>query len=122
MRDLDLLTRAVSRALAAGRTSAASVLSGYWQSRREDQDRLAHLLPGPALLEPSRPLVVGRNLALSLMGRVPWLQAPLASRTWDSSPTCVANEVRPPAADSTYLKRDARGRASADPGDQPRRT
>ena len=35
----------------------------------------------PLSLEDYLTLVAGRNLALSLMGRLPWLKAPLASRT-----------------------------------------
>lgn len=84
MRDLDLLTRAIGRALAAGEDIGSfEVLSGYWQLRREDQAQTVWLTSSLAQLFSNHhaPLVVGRNLALSLMGRVPWLKAPLASRT-----------------------------------------
>ncbi|MGS3136901.1 2-octaprenyl-6-methoxyphenyl hydroxylase [Aeromonas sanarellii] len=84
MRDLDLLTRAIGRALAAGEDIGSfEVLSGYWQSRREDQAQTVWLTSSLAQLFSNHhaPLVVGRNLALSLMGRVSWLKAPLASRT-----------------------------------------
>jgi len=75
MRDLDVLTRTLARALAAGEDIGGfEVLSGYWQQRRASS--LAQLFSNH-----HAPLVVGRNLALSLMGRVPWLKAPLASRT-----------------------------------------
>lgn len=84
MRDLDVLTRTLARALAAGEDIGGfEVLSGYWQQRRDDQAQTVWLTSSLAQLFSNHhaPLVVGRNLALSLMGRVPWLKAPLASRT-----------------------------------------
>lgn len=84
MRDLDVLTRTLTRALAAGEDIGGfEVLSGYWQQRRDDQAQTVWLTSSLAQLFSNHhtPLVVGRNLALSLMGRVPWLKAPLASRT-----------------------------------------
>ncbi|MFM4680018.1 2-octaprenyl-6-methoxyphenyl hydroxylase [Aeromonas media] len=84
MRDLDLLTQAVARALAAGEDIGSfEVLSAYWQRRKGDQEQTIWLTSSLAQLFSNghAPLVAGRNLALSLMGRLPWLQAPLASRT-----------------------------------------
>ncbi|WP_368211729.1 2-octaprenyl-6-methoxyphenyl hydroxylase [Aeromonas sp. s10] len=84
MRDLDVLTRTLARALEAGEDIGGfEVLSGYWQQRRDDQAQTVWLTSSLAQLFSNHhaPLVVGRNLALSLMGRVPWLKAPLASRT-----------------------------------------
>ncbi|WP_412706459.1 2-octaprenyl-6-methoxyphenyl hydroxylase [Aeromonas rivipollensis] len=84
MRDLDLLTQGVARALAAGEDIGSfEVLSAYWQRRKGDQEQTIWLTSSLAQLFSNghAPLVVGRNLALSLMGRLPWLQAPLASRT-----------------------------------------
>ncbi|MGL4715421.1 MAG: 2-octaprenyl-6-methoxyphenyl hydroxylase, partial [Aeromonas sp.] len=59
------------------------VLSGYWQQRKQDQAQTIWLTGALAQLfaNDHDPLVVGRNLALTLMGRLPWLKAPLASRT-----------------------------------------
>ncbi|UCP16377.1 2-octaprenyl-6-methoxyphenyl hydroxylase [Aeromonas media] len=84
MRDLDLLTQAVARALSAGEDIGSfEVLSAYWQRRKGDQEQTIWLTSSLAQLFSNghAPLVAGRNLALSLMGRLPWLQAPLASRT-----------------------------------------
>ncbi|WP_429107647.1 2-octaprenyl-6-methoxyphenyl hydroxylase [Aeromonas media] len=84
MRDLDLLTQAVAQALAAGEDIGSfEVLSAYWQRRKGDQEQTIWLTSSLAQLFSNghAPLVAGRNLALSLMGRLPWLQAPLASRT-----------------------------------------
>ncbi|MGE6232749.1 2-octaprenyl-6-methoxyphenyl hydroxylase [Aeromonas media] len=84
MRDLDLLTQAVARALAAGEDIGSfEVLSAYWQRRKGDQEQTIWLTSSLAQLFSNghAPLVAGRNLALSLMARLPWLQAPLASRT-----------------------------------------
>jgi 2-octaprenyl-6-methoxyphenol hydroxylase len=84
MRDLDLLTQGVARALAAGEDIGSfEVLSAYWQRRKGDQEQTIWLTSSLAQLFSNghAPLVAGRNLALSLMGRLPWLQAPLASRT-----------------------------------------
>ncbi|EIS3745711.1 2-octaprenyl-6-methoxyphenyl hydroxylase [Aeromonas hydrophila] len=84
MRDLDLLTRAVGQALAAGEDIGSfEVLSGYWQQRKGDQAQTVWLTSSLAQLfsNDHDPLVAGRNLALSLMGRLSCLKAPLASRT-----------------------------------------
>ncbi|CAM3796681.1 2-octaprenyl-6-methoxyphenyl hydroxylase [Aeromonas bestiarum] len=84
MRDLDLLTQAVAGALAAGEDIGSfAVLNGYWQLRKEDQARTIWLTSSLAQLFSNGhdPLVAGRNLALSLMGRLTCLKAPLASRT-----------------------------------------
>ncbi|QSE73845.1 2-octaprenyl-6-methoxyphenyl hydroxylase [Aeromonas media] len=84
MRDLDLLTQAVAQALAAGEDIGSfEVLSAYWQRRKGDQEQTIWLTSSLAQLFSNghAPLVAGRNLALSLMERLPWLQAPLASRT-----------------------------------------
>ena len=84
MRDLDLLTRAVGRALAAGEDIGSfEVLSGYWQLRKGDQAQTVWLTSSLAQLfsNDHDPLVAGRNLALSLMGWLSCLKAPLASRT-----------------------------------------
>ncbi|MDX2124815.1 MAG: FAD-dependent monooxygenase, partial [Aeromonas hydrophila] len=84
MRDLDLLTRAVGRALTAGEDIGSfEVLSGYWQQRKGDQAQTVWLTSSLAQLfsNDHDPLVAGRNLALSLMGRLSCLKAPLASRT-----------------------------------------
>jgi 2-octaprenyl-6-methoxyphenol hydroxylase len=84
MRDLDLLAQAVAGALAVGEDIGSfAVLNGYWQQRKEDQARTIWLTSSLAQLFSNGhdPLVVGRNLALSLMGRLACLKAPLASRT-----------------------------------------
>ena len=84
MRDLDLLTQAVAGALAAKvDIGSFAVLNGYWQLRKEDQARTIWLTSSLAQLFSNGhdPLVAGRNLALSLMGRLACLKAPLASRT-----------------------------------------
>ncbi|WP_314927828.1 2-octaprenyl-6-methoxyphenyl hydroxylase [Aeromonas piscicola] len=84
MRDLDLLTQAVAGALAVGEDIGCfAVLNGYWQLRKEDQARTIWLTSSLAQLFSNGhdPLVAGRNLALSLMGRLTCLKAPLASRT-----------------------------------------
>ena len=84
MRDLDLLPRAVGRALTAGEDIGSfEVLSGYWQQRKGDQAQTVWLTSSLAQLfsNDHDPLVAGRNLALSLMGRLSCLKAPLASRT-----------------------------------------
>ncbi|MCW0503764.1 2-octaprenyl-6-methoxyphenyl hydroxylase [Aeromonas piscicola] len=84
MRDLDLLTQAVAGALAAGEDIGSfAVLNGYWQLRKEDQARTIWLTSSLAQLFSNGhdPLVAGRNLALSLMGLLTCLKAPLASRT-----------------------------------------
>lgn len=84
MRDLDLLTQAVARALAVGEDIGSfGVLSGYWQQRKEDQAKTIWLTSSLAQLFSNghEPLVAGRNLLLSLMGRLTCLKAPLASRT-----------------------------------------
>ncbi|MGL5774638.1 MAG: 2-octaprenyl-6-methoxyphenyl hydroxylase, partial [Aeromonas veronii] len=59
------------------------VLSGYWQQRQRDQEQTVWLTSSLAQLFSNGhdPLVAGRNLALTLMGRFPCLKAPLASRT-----------------------------------------
>lgn len=84
MRDLDLLTGAVAKALAEGEDIGSfKVLSGYWQQRQRDQEQTVWLTSSLAQLFSNGhdPLVAGRNLALTLMGRFPCLKAPLASRT-----------------------------------------
>ena len=84
MRDLDLLTGAVAKALAEGEDIGSfKVLSGYWQQRQRDQEQTVWLTSSLAQLFSNShdPLVAGRNLALSLMGRLPCLKAPLAART-----------------------------------------
>ncbi|MEG0009121.1 MAG: 2-octaprenyl-6-methoxyphenyl hydroxylase [Aeromonas sp.] len=84
MRDLDLLTQAVARALAAGEDIGSfEVLSGYWRQRRDDQDHTIWLTSSLAQLFSNGhgPLVAGRNLALSLMGRFACLKGPLAAQT-----------------------------------------
>ncbi len=84
MRDLDLLTDAIASALAVGEDIGSfSVLNGYWQQRKVDQAQTVWLTSSLAQLFSNGhdPLVAGRNLALSLMGRLPCLKAPLASRT-----------------------------------------
>ena len=84
MRDLDLLTQAVARALAVGEDIGSfGVLNGYWQQRKEDQAKTIWLTSSLAQLFSNghEPLVAGRNLLLSLMGRLTCLKAPLASRT-----------------------------------------
>ena len=84
MRDLDLLTQAVAQALAAGEEIGSfGVLSRYWRRRREDQAHTIWLTSSLAQLFSNghAPLVAGRNLALSLMGRLPCLKAPLAAQT-----------------------------------------
>ncbi|MGY6036673.1 2-octaprenyl-6-methoxyphenyl hydroxylase [Aeromonas sp. AE23HZ002T15] len=84
MRDLDLLTQAVGKALAAGEDIGSfEVLSGYWQKRRDDQAHTIWLTSSLAQLFSNGhgPLVAGRNLALSLMGRLACLKAPLANQT-----------------------------------------
>ncbi|MCH7372144.1 2-octaprenyl-6-methoxyphenyl hydroxylase [Aeromonas sp. MR16] len=84
MRDLDLLTQAVSRALTAGEDIGSfEVLSSYWRQRRDDQDHTIWLTSALAQLFSNGhgPLVAGRNLALSLMGRFACLKGPLAAQT-----------------------------------------
>lgn len=84
MRDLDLLTDAIASALAAGEDIGSfSVLNGYWQQRKVDQAQTVWLTSSLAQLFSNGhdPLVAGRNLALSLMGRFSCLKAPLSSRT-----------------------------------------
>lgn len=84
MRDLDLLTGAVARALADGEDIGSfKVLSGYWQQRKQDQAQTVWLTSSLAQLFSNGhdPLVAGRNLVLTLMGRLPCLKAPFAART-----------------------------------------
>lgn len=84
MRDLDLLTQAVARALAAGEDIGSfEVLNGYWRKRRDDQDHTIWLTSSLAQLFSNGhgPLVAGRNLALSLMARFSCLKGPLAAQT-----------------------------------------
>ncbi|PJG57637.1 2-octaprenyl-6-methoxyphenyl hydroxylase [Aeromonas cavernicola] len=84
MRDLDLLTSALTGALAAGDDIGSfKVLNGYWQQRQDDQAQTVWLTSALAQLfaNSDDPLVAGRNLALTLMARLPCLKAPLASRT-----------------------------------------
>lgn len=84
MRDLDLLTEAVAQALAAGEDIGSfEVLSGYWRRRRDDQEHTIWLTSSLAQLFSNGhgPLVAGRNLALSLMGRFACLKGPLAAQT-----------------------------------------
>ena len=87
-KDVELAVKTIleqmSQALAAGEDIGSfKVLNGYWQQRKGDQAQTVWLTSSLAQLFSNEhdPLVAGRNLALSLMGRLDCLKAPLASRT-----------------------------------------
>lgn len=84
MRDIDVLVRTVAEALAAGDDPGShAVLRRYWQQRRDDQARTVWLTSSLAQLfsNDDLPLVAGRNLILTLMGRCQALKAPLVRQT-----------------------------------------
>lgn len=84
MRDIDVLVETLRQALAEGEDPGSHrVLRRYWQQRQTDQHDTIWLTSTLAQLFSNdyAPLVVGRNLGLALMDKLPALRRPLLAQT-----------------------------------------
>ncbi|ENY72809.1 2-octaprenyl-6-methoxyphenyl hydroxylase [Aeromonas diversa] len=84
MRDIDQLVLTLEEGLSRGEQPGDhEMLRRYWERRRQDQQDTIWLTSALAELFSNdyAPLVVGRNLGLSLMGHLPLLQRPLVAQT-----------------------------------------